>query len=436
MQEITQKEARKIINSIGASGIPPESGVGYYNVGNESLMDTFRDEYFDAFLNDGGAAFKLVIGDYGAGKSHFLYCLRDLAWSREFVVSRTELSAKECPYDDQLKVYQAIARNIIWHSDDPEVQDDRGLDLFLENHFFKISATLGVEESFDGQQIDPKLNAWLQKMKRMDVEFPSFKYAACGFFEAVARGDESRRMTLGGYLRGEPIKPKDTQTDGVTEKLDKSNAFRALRSLCQTIRALGYAGTVLLFDEGDRMVSIGSSKQEKIACDNLREVIDSCAGEKLPGALFVYAVPPRFVTDTAQKYPALAQRIGGAAHLFSRVNPLSTIISLEKLDLPGEELLRQIGMKLLAVYEAAYKIEFDRKRQGRNIGLIAQEMSALLSDSHRRQFVKVLVNFFNEQRVAGERDYDQARVDEEIHRVDDELEGRGGANGSSSGDEY
>jgi P-loop Domain of unknown function (DUF2791) len=434
MQEITQKEARKIINSIGASGIPPDKGVSHYNVGNESLLDTFRDEYFDAFLNDGGAAFKLVVGDYGAGKSHFLYCLRDLAWSREFVVSRTELSAKQCPYDDQLKVYQEIARNIIWHMDDPDVQDDRGLDLFLENHFHKTCATLGVESAFDGLKMDPKLSGWLQRMKRMDVEFPSFKYAVQGFFEAVARKDEHRQMMLGAYLRGEPVKPKDTQTDGVTEKMDKSNAFRALRSLCQTIRALGYAGTVLLFDEGDRMVSIGSSRQEKIACDNLREVIDSCAGEKLPGALFVYAVPPRFVTDTAQKYPALAQRVGGA-HTFSRVNHLSTIINLEKLDLPGEELLRQIGLRLLTVYEAAYQHEFDRKRQQRNIDLIAKEMSSLLSDSHRRQFVKVLVNFLNEQRVAGERDYDQQRVDEEIRRVDDELEGRGSV-GVSSRDEY
>jgi len=117
------------------------------------------------------------------------------------------------------------------------------------------------------------------------------------------------------------------------------------------------------------------------------------------------------------------------------VNPLSTIISLEKLDLPGEELLRQIGLKLLAVYEAAYQHEFDRKRQTRNINLIAQEMSSLLSDSHRRQFVKVLVNFLNEQRMAGERDYDQQRVDEEIRRVDDELEGRGSADVSSR-DEY
>src|SRR5262245_9143645 len=118
MTDITQREAKRVINTIGTSGIPPEKAISHYNVGNESLIETFRKEYFDEYLNDGGAAFKLVVGDYGAGKSHFLYCLRDLAWSREFIVSRTELSAKQCPYDDQLKVYQEIARNVIWHTED------------------------------------------------------------------------------------------------------------------------------------------------------------------------------------------------------------------------------------------------------------------------------------------------------------------------------
>ena len=70
-----------------------------------------------------------------------------------------------------------------------------------------------------------------------------------------------------------------------------------LRSLAQLIHELGYAGPILLFDEGDCMVSIGSAHIEKISCDSLREVIDRCAGESLPSSLFVYAVPPYFVTS-------------------------------------------------------------------------------------------------------------------------------------------
>src|SRR4051812_39160131 len=95
---LTPREAKHIIRKIGESGLPPPKGIAHYNVGNASLLRTIEEEYFEDFLQDGGATFKLVVGDYGAGKSHFLLCLRDLAWQHGFVVSRTELSPKECPY--------------------------------------------------------------------------------------------------------------------------------------------------------------------------------------------------------------------------------------------------------------------------------------------------------------------------------------------------
>lgn len=281
-QSLTSRDAKYIVRKIGESGLPPSKGIAYYNMGNDSLLGTLEEEYFKDFLKDGGATFKLVVGDYGAGKSHFLLCLRDLAWRHGFVVSRSELSPKECPYDNQLAVYQSVARNIIWHNDDVTIEDDRGLDIFLENHFNAICAKLKVDAPFDGREIDSRLRVWLNGVLHARVESRSFQYAIHAFFEAIACEDGVRKALLGSYLLGEPVTAKQTQAFNVNEKMDKSNAFRMLRSMCQILHELGHGGTVLLFDEGDRMVSIGSSKQEKIACDNLREVIDRCADDKLP----------------------------------------------------------------------------------------------------------------------------------------------------------
>ena len=127
------------------------------------------------------------------------------------------------------------------------------------------------------------------------------------------------------------------------------------KAAAQLVHELGYTGLALLFDEGDRMVSIGSSRTEKVACDNLREVIDRCAGESLPSTLFVYAVPPYFITNIAPQYEALSQRISAKVK-FSRKNPFSVQISLDHLDYPGEELLRLIGDKLVGVFEVAFEI--------------------------------------------------------------------------------
>jgi hypothetical protein len=210
--------------------------------------------------------------------------------------------------------------------------------------------------------------------------------------------------------------------------MDRSVAFKMLRSLSQLIHELGYAGLVLLFDEGDRMVSIGSSRTEKVACDNLREVIDRCAGESLPATLFVYAVPPYFVTNIAPQYEALAQRISSKVK-FSRKNPFSVQISLDQLDYPGEQMLKMIGEKLLAIFELAYDMKFDRELQSKNIEHLAAACGALLSTSHRRHFVKSLMDILTEQRVDGEKLYEADGVQGVVRQVTEQL-------GRSEGGEY
>ena len=145
MTALTQQEAQHIVRKLGESGIPPTRGLEAYSVGIDSLLATLENEYLRGYLRDGGSSFKHVVGEYGSGKSHFLYRLRDTAWDNGYVVSRTELSPKECPYDNQLKVYQAVVSNLIFHDADSNIADTQGIEAFLENHFFNALKTLGVE---------------------------------------------------------------------------------------------------------------------------------------------------------------------------------------------------------------------------------------------------------------------------------------------------
>ena len=95
--DLTQTDAQHIIRKLGESGIPPTRNLEAYTVGIDSILGTLTDEYLNGYLRDGGSSFKLVVGEYGSGKSHFLYRLRDLAWAQGYVVSRTELSRKNAP---------------------------------------------------------------------------------------------------------------------------------------------------------------------------------------------------------------------------------------------------------------------------------------------------------------------------------------------------
>jgi hypothetical protein len=395
--------ARQIVEVLGQSGTPLSKGVSYYNVGNESLLNAIDTHYLGSYLADGGAAFKLVVGDYGSGKSHFLYCVRDRAWERSFAVSKVDLSPKESPYDDQRRVYGAVASSIIWHELGDLGEDERGLARFLEGTLRRIIQPHGMDLGDEQAAELPDLRALLQTLATTAVDSLSFHKAVQGYFQALLRGQERRLEALERWLHGEEVSPEDVRdlrTIGVTEKINKNNAFKMLRSLCQTVRALGYTGLALLFDEGDRMLSVGG-RSEKVATDNLREVIDRCR-EDLPGTLFMYAVPPAFIHDIVPKYPALQQRVQ-APGFFSRSNPFSPQISLDRLDLPDEELLTQIGSRLLPIFETAYGVKFNPGLQAANTALLSDAArNAYLAISHRRLFIKALITEWYRQKEEGE----------------------------------
>ena len=396
--------ARQIIDVLGQSGTPLSKGVSYYNVGNESLLNALDTHYLGSYLADGGAVFKLVVGDYGSGKSHFLYCLRDRAWERNFAVSKVDLSPRESPYDDQRRVYAAVASSIIWHELGDLGEDERGLSRFLEGTLRRIVTPHGLDLADAGANEPPDLRALLQTLETTQVDSLSFHKAVQGYMNALLRGQEIRQESLGRWLQGEEVSPedmRDLRSIGVTEKINKNNAFKMLRSLCQVVRALGYSGLALLFDEGDRMLSVGG-RSEKVATDNLREVIDRCR-EDLPGAMFVYAVPPAFITDIVPKYPALQQRVPSPSY-FSRSNPFSPQISLDHLDIPDSQLLPQIGARLLPIFEAAYEVGLDPDAQAANIDVLAEAaLDSYLAISHRRLFIKALVTEWFRQKEEGQR---------------------------------
>jgi hypothetical protein len=418
--EISRPLARKIIEILGSFGTPPAKGTQYYNSGNQSLLDALDEFYLSTYLQDGGAAYKMVVGDYGSGKSHFLYCLRDLAWRRNFAVAKVDLSPVETPYNDQKKVYEAVASNIIWHERDELSSDETGLIRFLQG---TLSNVVGGELSLETLS-NPLYRGLVDTLEATPVDSPAYQTAVLAYFEALIRDNEERTASLVRWLLGEPTSPDDTKIlreVGVTGKINRPNAFRMLRSLCQVIRALSYSGLILLFDEVDRMASVGG-KAEKLATDTLREVIDRTR-EDLPGAMFVYAVPPQFVNDVVPKYPALQQRVRAPGH-FSRANHFSPLISLDRLDLNENDLMLAIGEKLIPIYETAFEVQLDHAVQRANAAILANVARDIFLDiSHRRLFVKSFVVELSRQHFGQQHTITEAEAQAILRGQVDELSG-------------
>ncbi len=388
--DITQSEARAIIEKVGSGGEPPEHGAGFFSAGIDTLLETLRAEYFDGLLTEGLSVFKLLVGDYGAGKTHFLYCLREMAWECGYVVSLVSLNPRDCPFDKLELVYKEIAANLTEPPEKPKFFDTsmKGIDIFVENWWEKMIEEFKAQGGGDPAMLEEQVRTYLRGIRR--IESSSFKQAVKEIFKALQSGDDDRFNLLQAWLKGEPVDKKRMNELYIFERIDKTTAFRMIRSLCQWVREIGYNGLALLFDEGERQASISGSKSKKIAYDNLRQVVDECGHSTLPGSLFCYAVPNSF-KEEIKDYEALRQRLL-ITYPFSSVNPSSVEINLESLENSGKPLLTEIGLKLLEIYKIAMAVDLE--------GLEAEELVPKLADrtldqvldiSHRRIFVKLLI---------------------------------------------
>ena len=109
MNELSPEIARRIIDRVGGPGQPPEYGFQFFTAGLDPYLSVIQEEYLSSLVKDGGSAFKLVVGVFGGGKTHFLYCIRDAAWKENFITANVDLSPNETPFSKLDLVYKAIA---------------------------------------------------------------------------------------------------------------------------------------------------------------------------------------------------------------------------------------------------------------------------------------------------------------------------------------
>lgn len=390
---LTPRLARHIIQRVGEAGQPPDFGLSWINVGNQHYLDILAKEYLDRLLDGNrGSAFKLVQAYYGGGKTHFLHCVRDIAWQRGFLCSLVQLSPQECPYEDPLKVYRAVVGQLTSPPPAPGETATRGLGDLLRDFADGLAQRQNMEERQN----------WLKRVgRKVQVDSVSYRRAVGAFLQCCWDGDQQGEALLESWLRADPVPRQELKAYGIYEVIDGNNAFASLRSLCQTLTGFGYPGLVLMFDEVDRNLSLNSRRIAALG-DNLRQVIDLCGSAQLPGVLFLYAVPPEFLRLVVPEYPALDQRLRSPLPL-SRISPQSTLIDLEKLELKPEELLVAIGTKLLKVFEQAQGWTATEAIQQGNLQALAKACAQYSFEvGHRRTFVKSWVGFLHQQQQNGE----------------------------------
>jgi hypothetical protein len=393
MTDLDRHTARTIINQLGSSGQPPEFGVRYFTVGLDPYLSTINKEYLSTFIREGGSAFKLVVGVYGGGKTHFLYSVRDIGWSEDFAVSYVSLkSSGECPFDRLDLVYKAIARGLLPPIADTETKpaDLKGIQGFLESWYSRCLRHYR-EQGRSGADAKEAIKNDIYSISVARVQSISFRNAIVGALKAILDGQEQTLSEIIQWILGENPRMQRLKRLGISQKIDKTTAFSMIRSLSQMIRQLGYSGLLVLLDEAEQVPSLGKRQREQLL-SNLRELIDECGHSTFEGTMVFYAVPDRnFLDGRTQVYEALRQRL---ATTFDYLNPTGVTIELDRTIPEPTDFLVKVGGKIAPIYEKAHGQSLDSSKVGpftKSLAEYAVEQR-FMDTGYKRLFVQRFVH--------------------------------------------
>lgn len=383
--------AKAIVNKLGSTGTPPEFGIEAFTVGLDTYLRVMEEEYLNGILKANLSSFKLVTGNYGGGKTHFLYSVRNLAFRHDYCVAYVSLNPTECPFDKLELVYKGIAACITapMQVDSPSSVWDKGIESVIKKW---------VADQRRKQDRTENLHKYLETLPT--TESTSFINAVRGAFLSLVAEDGAGFSEVVQWLKGEDVSKEIRAQHRISERIDKATAFRMLRSLIQWVHAIGYSGLVLLFDEAERGMSISSSRDKRRALDNLRQIVDECGNSRLPGAMFFYAVPDEnlLLEGSGGVYEALKQRLRSA---FTDANPVGVRINLEELGVEPAEFMKLLGNRLADLFETAYEVKLPQQRRETVIRVLAElAVSAFAFDvGYRRLFVVSAVEALHQLRA-------------------------------------
>jgi hypothetical protein len=361
--------ARALIRSL-IRGTTIAAGARHIHVGHRSWLAA-QQELLAEIAEDGHADTKFVRGAYGAGKSHFLTMVQDVAQVDNWATSHIECKADGVQIDRFETLYpQVVAK--IKAADMFSAELDTPIDparWLLERWTRNLAVGAGIrEEALTRRPFEAEARLYGQLEKRLLRSSlpPDFIRATAAFARAYLDRDVETMSAVSGWISG--IKqnigiptrylrpPSGLARDDkliTLRAIGKGTARDAMRGILWLVKAAGCKGLILCIDEIEELAKLGSKKRQDQALQALREYVDHAGGEGGFRNLCLYlaATPEMFEgEDYFPRYDALATRIQAVG---TEVNWRGPVIDLDRTPLDKAQ-MREMAVRICEVHQVAY----------------------------------------------------------------------------------
>jgi P-loop Domain of unknown function (DUF2791) len=306
MVSVSPRRRREIIDAL-RRGTVPQRGLDVMAVG----LDRFRDAIVGELdvTSEGGAVFKAVRGEYGAGKTFFARWLTETAKQRGFATAEVQISETQTPLHRLETIYRRVTENLSTEAIAPSAFRDV-IDGWLR--VLQEDAIAAGANALDRAEVARQTSVLLeQRLAAVSRTAPAFATALRGYHEATRGGDVATADGLVAWLGGQPhVAARVRRAAGIRGDLDHFGAFGFLQGLLAVLRDSDYRGLVLVLDEVETLQRVPSNVREK-SLNALRQLLDEVDAGRFPGLYVLITGTPAFFDGTqgVQRLPPLAARI-------------------------------------------------------------------------------------------------------------------------------
>lgn len=301
---IRPKDRDAVIQSLRA-GVVPRAGQHLIQVGRAREIETLVSDI--ARIADGGSAFRITIGEYGAGKTFFLNLVRAVALENKLVVANADLNPDRRLHatgGQARSLYSELMRNLA-----SRTKPEGGA---LAGVVEKFISTAKTEAKAAGQTTDAALRQKLNELTEL-VNGYDFADVIAAYCRGHEEGNEQLKSDAIRWLRGEFTTKTDARRAlGVRAIVDDGEVYDQLKLMARFVRLAGFSGLLVSLDELVNLYKLANTQARAANYEQILRILNDSLQGTAVGLGFVLGGTPEFLLDTRRglySYPALQSRL-------------------------------------------------------------------------------------------------------------------------------
>jgi len=303
-KRIRAKERDAIIQSL-KSGVTPKIGIQHIQVGRVNELKALIQD-IDR-ISDGGSAFKLIIGDYGSGKTFFLSVVRAIALENKLVTVNADLSPDRrihASAGQARSLYSELMRNMATRNK----PDGNALTSVVE----KFITQAMKEADTSGKNINAIIREKLASLSEL-VGGYDFAKVIEAYWTGHEQDDEFLKANAIKWLRAEYSTKTDARKDlGVRTIISDTSFYDALKLMSLFVRQAGYQGLLVNLDEMVNLYKLNNTTARTSNYEQILRILNDCLQGNAEHLGFLLGGTPEFLLDPRKglySYEALQSRL-------------------------------------------------------------------------------------------------------------------------------